>query len=81
LTVSPDTQVALGEHAKETNKYFMFNLSAPFLIDFFWDPMARVLPYTDVVFANETEAQTFGKKQGWGVSNSIGHVLISLGKH
>jgi sugar/nucleoside kinase (ribokinase family) len=43
------------------------NLSAPFLIDFFWDQMNKVLPYTDVIFCNEDEAAAFGKKMGWGV--------------
>jgi len=68
LTVSPDTQVALGKHAAETNKYFMMNLSAPFLINFFWEPMSKVLPYTDVVFSNESEAETLGTKLGWGTN-------------
>jgi sugar/nucleoside kinase (ribokinase family) len=43
------------------------NLSAPFLIDFFWDNMIQVLPYADVIFGNETEAATLGKKANWGV--------------
>lgn len=46
----------------------MLNLSAPFLIDFFYDRMAAVLPFVDVVFGNEHEAAAFGKKHGWGVS-------------
>jgi len=66
LTVSPDTLVAIGKHAAENNKYFMTNLSAPFLIQFFWDAMAKVFPYADVVFGNESEAQTLGEKLGWG---------------
>jgi len=57
--------IAVGEHAAAHNKTFLFNISAPFLVDFFWDQMSSVLPYTDVIFANETEAHTFGKKQGW----------------
>jgi len=65
LTVSPETMVAVGEHAVANNKTFLINLSAPFLIDFFWDKMSSVLPYADVIFANENEAQAFGKKQGW----------------
>jgi len=76
LTVSPDTQVALGKHAAETNKWFMMNLSAPFLINFFWDPMSKVLPYTDIVFSNESEAETLGAKQGWG--NNIEEIALKL---
>lgn len=45
----------------------MMNVSAPFLIDFFWDKMASVLPYVDVLFANEHEAAALGKKLNCGV--------------
>lgn len=37
------------------------NLSAPFLIQFFKDQMMSVLPYTDIVFGNETEAATYAE--------------------
>jgi len=66
LTHSPATLLFLAQHAKEHNKTVLMNLSAPFLIDFFWDQLNSVLPYTDVVFCNEDEAATLGKKLGWG---------------
>ncbi|KAL6051595.1 Adenosine kinase [Balamuthia mandrillaris] len=67
LTVSPETLLAIGAHAAERNKPFMMNLSAPFLIDFFWDgKMEKLLPYADVVFGNEHEAAALGRKMGWG---------------
>jgi len=66
ITVSPDTLVHIGQHAAKTNKPFLFNLSAPFVIQFFGEPLANVLTYVDVVFSNEDEAKTFGQKQGWG---------------
>jgi len=61
-----DVLTLIGKHAKEHNKQFLFNLSAPFLIDFFWERMKDALPYTDVVFCNEDEAALLGKKQNWG---------------
>jgi len=67
LTVSPETAIALGQYASQNNKPFMFNISAPFLIQFFWDgKMEEVLKYADVVFSNEDEAAALGKKMGWG---------------
>ncbi len=42
------------------------NLSAPFLIQFFGDQMAAALPYTDIMFGNESEAAAFGEKHGFG---------------
>lgn len=69
LTVSDETLEAakdLGKHAKEHNKQFLLNLSAPFLINFFWEKVSQVLPYTDIIFCNEDEAATLGTKLEWG---------------
>lgn len=66
LTVSPDTLVALGEHAAQYNKIFMYNLAAPFLIQFFTDQMLRVLPYTDIIIGNEIEGRCFGERFNFG---------------
>jgi adenosine kinase len=66
LTHSPQVIRELGQHAANNNKHFALNLAAPFLIDFFWDALASVLPYADIVFSNESEAETLGKKLGWG---------------
>lgn len=68
LTVSPDTVVALGEHAAKHNKVFMYNLAAPFLIQFFTEQMQRVLPYADIIIGNEIEGQCFGEKFNLGTT-------------
>ena len=60
----PKSMVHIGEHASTSNKIFCMNLSAPFLIQFFSEQMNSVLPYTDFIFANETEAETWGKANG-----------------
>ena len=61
LTVCPDALVHVGKHASENGKMFFFYLSAPFLSEFFGKQMMQVLPYADVVFGNELEAQAFAK--------------------
>jgi len=66
LTHSPDALVELGIHASNNHKTLLLNLSAPFLINFFWGQLSSVLPYADVVFCNEDEASTLGSKLGWG---------------
>ena len=53
--------VEIGEHAVKENKCFSMNLSAPFLSQFFKEPMKKVLPYCDIVFGNEDEARAFAK--------------------
>ena len=64
LTVSPDSMVHMGEHCLKEGKSFMMNLSAPFLCSVFKDPMHRVLPYTNVVFGNESEAEAYAEANG-----------------
>ena len=54
LTVSPESVLAIAEHAAATNKTFTMNLSAPFLVQFFKEPMMKVFPYVDILFGNET---------------------------
>lgn len=79
LTVSPDTMMLVAEHAAANNKVYMMNLSAPFLIDFFGEPMAKVIEYADFVFANESEAEAYGKKAGWCTDGSdLASVALKL---
>jgi len=56
LTVSVPATLALAEEAAKTNKPFFFSLSAPFIPQFFKDPVDQTAPYWDYVFGNETEA-------------------------
>lgn len=65
LPEGPQSLITLGKHAKEQNKLFIFNLAAPFIIDFFYDQLSSVLPYADIVICNEHEASAFAKKNGW----------------
>jgi len=61
LTVSAATALELSQHASKANKTYITNLSAPFIVDFFWDQLNAVLPYTDIIFGNEHEAAALGK--------------------
>mmetsp|Transcript_21417 Transcript_21417/g.29998 ORF Transcript_21417/g.29998 Transcript_21417/m.29998 type:complete len:345 (-) Transcript_21417:39-1073(-) len=66
LTVSVESLVKVAEHALAENKTFCLNLSAPFIIDFFGDQVATALPYADILFCNESEAETYAKKHDLG---------------
>lgn len=66
LTVSVGAMLQLAKHSVETNKIFCMNLSAPFLIQFFGDQMSSIMPYTDFVFGNESEAAEYGKAKDYG---------------
>lgn len=64
LTVSPDAIVKIGQHAKETGKPVVLNLSAPFIPQFFKDALVKVLPYVTIVVANESEAASYAEAFG-----------------
>ncbi|XP_033964085.1 adenosine kinase-like isoform X2 [Pseudochaenichthys georgianus] len=65
LTVSPESILKVAKHASENNKIFCMNLSAPFISQFFKEPLMKVMPYVDILFGNETEAATFAKELGF----------------
>lgn len=56
----------IGAHAVENKKTVIMNLSAPFIVQFFWDQLNAALPFTDILFGNESEAEAFGEKMNWG---------------
>lgn len=66
LTVSPEAVMKLATHATENNKIYTINLSAPFIVSVFKEPLLAAIPHASFVFGNETEALEFGKIQNWG---------------
>jgi adenosine kinase len=76
LTVSPEALLQVTKHAAEHNKVFAFNLSAPFLVQFFADQMAAALPYADYVFGNESEAAAYGEQHKLG--SDISEIALKL---
>lgn len=70
LTVSPPAIEKLGKHAADNNKVFALNFSAPFIPQFFKDPLASALPYVDFVIANESEAAAYAETQGLSVDTT-----------
>ncbi|CDK25388.1 unnamed protein product [Kuraishia capsulata CBS 1993] len=61
FTVSPESILKLGKHAAETNKPFALNFSAPFIAQFFKDPLDQAVPYADYVICNESEAAAYAE--------------------
>lgn len=82
LTVSPPSILRVARTAKDNNKLFMMNLSAPFISQFFKEPLMQVMPYIDLLFGNESEALTFAKEQNFGTENlkEIGFKMANLPK-
>lgn len=81
LTVSPDSILAIAKHSSEnSSKKFCLNLAAPFISQFFSEQLLSVLPYVDILFGNETEAQAFAKMQNWPDSLSIREIAVKIGQ-
>lgn len=59
LTHGTDIVEWLSKKSSEANKTFALNLSAPFIAQFFTDNLKKVLPYTDIIIANEAEAEAW----------------------
>jgi adenosine kinase len=82
LTVSPPSIQTVAKYAHDHNRLFMMNLSAPFITEFFSEPLMAALPYVDILFGNETESLTFAKKQNFGTEDmrEIGRKIVELPK-
>lgn len=82
LTVSPEAIVKLGKHAAETNKPFALNISAPFIAQFFKDPLAEAIPYADFIIGNESEAAAYAEANGLEASDveTVGKAIAKLSK-
>lgn len=80
LTVSPPSIMTVAKIARERKKPLLMNLSAPFISQFFKDPLMAVMPYIDVLFGNESEAVMFAKEQNFGTENlkEIGQKLTKF---
>ncbi|KAJ3570759.1 hypothetical protein NP233_g4187 [Leucocoprinus birnbaumii] len=60
----------LSKKSSDANKTFVLNLSAPFIAQFFTESLKKVLPYTDVVIANESEAEAWATATGYSGSKT-----------
>lgn len=50
---------ALSKKVTEAKKTFVLNLSAPFVAQFFNENVKKILPYTDILIGNESEAEAW----------------------
>ena len=51
-------------HESICTQIFVLNLSAPFIPQFFGVQLQQILPYTDIVICNETEAESWASATG-----------------
>jgi len=61
LTVSPESMMKAAQITCETGAYYCLNLAAEFIVQFFGEPLGKVIPFCDFIFGNETEAKAYGE--------------------
>ena len=62
ITTCVPALMTVAKHANEKKKTFCLNLAAPFIVDFFFDPLSEAMKHVDILFGNETEAESLSKK-------------------
>ncbi|KAI1213120.1 Ribokinase-like protein [Annulohypoxylon truncatum] len=84
FTVCPPAIQALGEEAATNNKTFVVNISAPFIAEFFKEPLDASSKYWDYVICNESEAAAYAKSHALPVAETdvpgIAKALANLPK-
>ncbi|KAK9795674.1 putative Adenosine kinase [Seiridium cardinale] len=78
FTVCPPAILTLGEEAAANNKVFIVNVSAPFIAEFFKDPLDQSSKYWDYVICNETEAAAYAKSHNLSVAETD---IAAIAKH
>ena len=62
----------MSRHCAETNKPFLFNIAAPFLLFIAFDAVMDAIEHADYVFCNEEEASTIAEKLGLKADDRVG---------
>lgn len=57
ITTSVPAYMKLAQDCLASGKIFCTNISAPFIAQFFNEPLTNALPYVDFIFGNESEAE------------------------
>ncbi|CAG2174174.1 unnamed protein product [Oppiella nova] len=59
VTHSPITVLSLAKISQQLNKNFFLSLSATYVVSQHFEELMHLMPYTDAIFANNSEAQAF----------------------
>jgi len=67
ITVSPESIKLASQQAAKSGAIYCMNLAAPFIVQVppFKAVLVETMPFVDILFGNETEAQTWAETEGW----------------
>ncbi|VDC06714.1 unnamed protein product [Peniophora sp. CBMAI 1063] len=78
LTHGTESTLDLASKASAASKTFILNLSAPFIPQFFKVQLEKVLPYTDIIICNESEAAAYAGAVGLASVDDIPAIARAL---
>ncbi|KAL1494961.1 hypothetical protein ABEB36_010460 [Hypothenemus hampei] len=77
LTVSPPSIMEVAGIALANDRPLIMNLSAAFISQFYKEPLMQAIPYVDILFGNEQEAETFAQEQDF-CTNDIKEIALKI---
>ncbi|KAG8943341.1 adenosine kinase, partial [Tulasnella sp. 408] len=80
LTHGTESALEIAQKASNAGKVFALNLSAPFIPQFFKVQLEQVLPYVDILFGNESEAESWATANGLPNPTDLPSVALALAK-
>ncbi|TFK97753.1 adenosine kinase [Pterulicium gracile] len=78
LTHGVESVKELGQKASAAGKIFSLNFSAPFIPQFFKAQLESVIPFTDFIFGNESEAEAYASANGLSDTKDIAAIARSI---
>ncbi|XP_050511474.1 uncharacterized protein LOC114329649 isoform X2 [Diabrotica virgifera virgifera] len=77
LSANREAQIEANKIALRNDRPFMLNLSAPIVCQIFAKDILETLPYVDVLFGNESEAESISKSLNLG-SKNVEEIALKL---
>ncbi|KAJ8085020.1 adenosine kinase [Marasmius tenuissimus] len=78
LTHGLESVLELSSKSSAAGKTFVLNFSAPFIPQFFGAQLQQIIPYTDIVIANETEAEAWASATGHAEPKNLAAVAKAI---
>lgn len=81
LSTSVDTFMLLGRHVvSRANKTYCLNLSAPYISEIYGERLLQVMPYVDIVFGNDSEAEAYANLRNWPTSIGLKGIATMISR-
>ncbi|XP_023178443.2 adenosine kinase [Drosophila hydei] len=83
LAVSPQSVVRVAKLSSDSNRFFVFNFSAVFVLQSHKNHVDDALPYSDLIICNKQEALAYANTHDWNTTNifEVGRMLQRLPKY